>query len=62
LFKLNEVGATDLRVLMDALKMRVIPQARNLDICGPCSLAEVSDCFNEGGPVGPSAGRGGQIV
>ncbi|MHC2462541.1 hypothetical protein ACVIHD_001553 [Bradyrhizobium embrapense] len=45
---------------MDAIEMRLVPQARAFDVDRPFRVAEVLDCLDEQPPVGAGAGRGGQ--
>jgi len=62
LFKLNQISATNFRVLMDPFEMWIVPDAGKLEICRPCGLADVSDHLNERGPVGTGARWGGKVA
>src|SRR5262249_10766678 len=43
LFELDEIGAARVRVLVDALKMRLVPETYALDVGGPLRISEVAD-------------------
>src|SRR5207237_6593840 len=58
LFKLNEVGAPDLGVFVDAVQVWFVPEAGALQVRWPFRISEVSDRLDEGGPIVAGAGRG----
>jgi hypothetical protein len=55
---LNEIGAANLGVFVDTLKMRFVPEAGTLEVRRPFRIPEVSDRSDKGSPVVACAGLG----
>src|SRR5437660_10294012 len=62
LLELDEIGAANLGVFVDALKMRFVPEAGTFKVRRPFRIPEVSDRSDEGSPVVACAGRAGQTA
>jgi hypothetical protein len=62
LFKLDEVGAPRLGVLVNAFQVRFIPEPRPFEVDGSFRITQVADGPNEGFPVIAGAGRRGQAA